>query len=313
MGPVPFSKEPFIIMADAQPTRSSHHHAPVIERGRSRDVSSAAIARKASEERRMRARAARILSVQPVYNRATSPVAAVSARLASSPDSTSIQPPPHAEPSSTSLPTCDYPSPESSTCHSRSPSPPCEEQEEVNPVVNVHDKLGLLNPTLREEMQEAYTACQFACGSELTASRLHRCPHIHRARVLCLKTLGIEVTSDKDPRINAVRDEDFVFVPPEALVLDEETQAAFQAERARQEEEALAYQQHEREEAEKRRIEAEKRRIEAEKRRMQEARRRLFAHIPKKLELREKKTRPTTHITTTPTTFEPLPTVSSWI
>jgi hypothetical protein len=47
-----------------------------------------------------------------------------------------------------------------------------------------------------------------------------------RARILYLKIKGIDVTSDDDPRINEVRDEDFVFVPGGELVLDEESLAA---------------------------------------------------------------------------------------
>ena len=289
-----------------QPSRSSRHHPLVIERGRSRDVSPAAITRKASEERRKRA--ARILSIQVevacAHNRATSPVAStslVSSANKTTADSTSIQPP-HAS-SSTSLPTGSYsssepsipsavPSSSSTTRDSRSLSPPCEVREEEED----DDEPGLPPPTLQDEMQEAYAACQAVCGPRLTASRFHRCPHIHRARILCLKTQGIEVTSDKDPRINAVRDEDFVFVPPGALTLDEETQAAFQAERARREKEALARQQHEREEAEKRRV--------------QEARRREIAaaRASQRLEFKAKKTRPTC----TTTTSGPLPSVSNY-
>lgn len=52
---------------------------------------------------------------------------------------------------------------------------------------------------------------------------------LHRARVLYLKIQGIDVTSDDDPRIAEVRDEDFVFVPGGQLVLDDESIAALQA------------------------------------------------------------------------------------
>lgn len=60
---------------------------------------------------------------------------------------------------------------------------------------------------------------------------------MHRARVLYLKTQGIDVTSDDDPRIDQVRDEDFEFVPGGTLVLDEESLAAINEERERRERE----------------------------------------------------------------------------
>ena len=53
------------------------------------------------------------------------------------------------------------------------------------------------------------------------------------ARILYLKIQGIEVTSDDDPRIAQVKDEDFVFVPGGQLVLDDESMAALrEAERS---------------------------------------------------------------------------------
>ena len=64
-------------------------------------------------------------------------------------------------------------------------------------------------PCIQDQMQEAYAA-----------------DDMHLARILFLKTKGIEVTSDTDPRIAQVRDEDFVFVSGGELLLDEESLAA---------------------------------------------------------------------------------------
>lgn len=54
-----------------------------------------------------------------------------------------------------------------------------------------------------------------------------------RARILFLRTQGIEVTSDDDPRIAQVRDEDFVFGDEKTLELDEEYLRSLEVERAK--------------------------------------------------------------------------------
>ncbi|GJE86270.1 hypothetical protein PsYK624_023500 [Phanerochaete sordida] len=61
--------------------------------------------------------------------------------------------------------------------------------------------------TLQDQMQVAYAH-----------------DNMHLAKILLLKLKGIEVTDDKDPRIDQVRDEDFssAFVPRGGLVLDAE-------------------------------------------------------------------------------------------
>jgi len=60
--------------------------------------------------------------------------------------------------------------------------------------------------TLKDQMQVAYAL-----------------DNMHLAKILYLRLNGIEVTGDDDPRIEAVKDEDFSssFVPPGGLVLDE--------------------------------------------------------------------------------------------
>ncbi|THH04976.1 hypothetical protein EW145_g5138, partial [Phellinidium pouzarii] len=73
----------------------------------------------------------------------------------------------------------------------------------------VYDNAPLPPRSLQDQMQEAYAA-----------------DNMHLARVLYLKIQGIEVTSDDDPRIAQVKDDDFVFVPGGVLVLDDESLAA---------------------------------------------------------------------------------------
>ena len=90
--------------------------------------------------------------------------------------------------------------------------------------------------SLQDQMQQAYAACQTTCLPS-PGKNLCRCPNMHRARVLYLKTQGIDVTSDDDPRIDQVRDEDFVFAPGGEFVLDEESLAMLDEERKRREQE----------------------------------------------------------------------------
>lgn len=54
-----------------------------------------------------------------------------------------------------------------------------------------------------------------------------------RARILFLRTKGVEVTSDDDPRIAQVRDEDFVFGDEKSLKFDEECLQSLQEERGK--------------------------------------------------------------------------------
>lgn len=64
---------------------------------------------------------------------------------------------------------------------------------------------------------------------------------MHRARVLYLKIQGIDITSDDDPRIAQVRDEDFVFVPGGRLELDDESLAVWREAQRRQEAKAEVF------------------------------------------------------------------------
>ncbi|TDL28170.1 hypothetical protein BD410DRAFT_348941 [Rickenella mellea] len=182
------------------------------DRGRSRDISPVALARRASEERRTspgrasahhsprfhQQRLATKASSAPsnpqldetLVNNKSLPSRDTVATLVpfrqSRPRIGGVFNPsdsfPHAS-SSSSIPMIRTPSPEDyRSCPSRS---------------------------LQDQMQEAYAL-----------------DNMHLARILYLKLRGIEVTSDDDPRIAQVRDEDFCFVPEGALRIDEECEKA---------------------------------------------------------------------------------------
>ena len=56
---------------------------------------------------------------------------------------------------------------------------------------------------------------------------------MNRARILFLRLKGIEISSEDDPRIAQVRDEDFVFGDEKILELDEECLRSLEEERAK--------------------------------------------------------------------------------
>ncbi|KAL5495041.1 hypothetical protein ACEPAI_503 [Sanghuangporus weigelae] len=239
----------------AMPTR--RHKQVIVERGRSRIVSQAAIARKESEERRKRVAFASQLVHQACSSspRPTSPPASFS-RASSIPNTTPApleKLGPVASSSSCRLPT--LPSsprrPVQSSDSAVEPSDSCRRQcvtgpnsssvsvTEPSPFFGEDEEssISLDSLSLQDQMQQAYAACQITC-LPTSGEKLCRCRNMHRARVLYLKTQGIDVTSDDDPRIDQVRDEDFEFVPGGELVLDEESLAAINEERERREREA---------------------------------------------------------------------------
>ncbi|KAF9021760.1 hypothetical protein BDZ89DRAFT_1071182 [Hymenopellis radicata] len=113
---------------------------------------------------------------------------------------------------------------------------------------------------------------------------------IHLAKILLLKLKGIEVSSDDDPRIAAVQEEDFdmCFLPHGALLTDEEEQKAKEAQRL--EHEKRERQMWERRcqriwENEKLRLREEKLRIQTAKLKAEEQRRR---RVQQELESRQR-------------------------
>ncbi|KAL5534026.1 hypothetical protein ACEPAG_486 [Sanghuangporus baumii] len=229
----------------AMPTR--RHKQVIVERGRSRIVSQAAIARKKSEERRKRAAFASQLLHQACSSspRPTSPPASFS-RASSIPNTTLaplVNPGPVASSSSCHLPSSPRrPVQSSDSCRRQCVTGPDSSSVSVTEASSFfgedeESSISLDSLSLQDQMQQAYAACQITCSP--TPGEKHcRCRNMHRARVLYLKTQGIDVTSDDDPRIDQVRDEDFEFVPGGELVLDEESLAAINEERERREREA---------------------------------------------------------------------------
>ncbi|KAI5124131.1 hypothetical protein M0805_000942 [Coniferiporia weirii] len=232
--------------------------APVVERGRSRDVSPAALARKASEERRLSARRAAVFAI-----RIASGVACASGSVSSPAPALAAPAEPVSSPSPSTLPTSPIASSEEPVASSSScPPPPSASSATISymadtlsttasepssssrvldshpfarPVISkpytvtqafvyessvIYDDTPLPPRSVQDQMQEAYAA-----------------DNMHLARVLFLKLQGIEVTSDDDPRIAQVRDEDFVFVPGGELILDDDSLAALNEQRKRREKE----------------------------------------------------------------------------
>lgn len=257
-------------------TSSSRHHAQLYprrvrhveqQRGRSRDVSKTAIARRRSEERR-----AALLEQQEALARArVVGCYQTMAGATSFPDAPSCVP--HPPLSSDNAPSLSTPGASSSAVKlppitSTRPSP---RSHSPQPLSNAMDSSSAANPhsssscavvrthespsnsrrictssspllsqpgdvlpqpadlaedadqefTLPEEMQRAYARCQITCPTP-AANDSHTCPDMKRARILFLRTQGIEVTSDDDPRIAKVCDEDFVFGDEKTLELDED-------------------------------------------------------------------------------------------
>ena len=250
----------------------------VEQRGRSRDVSKAALARRRSEERRAalqlqdtalaqaRARVVGSYQKRPL----ATPILDASSR-ASPPSSSDNTPPsstPGASSSAVKLPSNTTPPPitrspqtlshamDSSFAGKPHSSSSCaavlnhdheslctSSRTHASPASLLRSEKALSPPTdltdddeqqysLSEAMQRAYARCQITCPT-LAATDSHSCSHMKRARILFLRTQGIEVASDDDPRIAQVRDDDFVFGDEKSLELDEECLRSLEEERAK--------------------------------------------------------------------------------
>ncbi|EIN14393.1 hypothetical protein PUNSTDRAFT_123958 [Punctularia strigosozonata HHB-11173 SS5] len=207
-------------------------------RGRSRDVSPVAVAR-AVHERRRQPRQTPLPSHIPADRRPATtakPLPIIRAAVDPSPRRASL--------SSSRSPS---PSPVVVT---PSEDPPATHTPMTQPLTQpaAHDQIwppGSLS--IQEQMQHAYAL-----------------DNMHLARVLYLKLRGIEVSSDDDPRIAEVRDDDFqpCFVPPGAIQLEEEDERMLME---RRREEAERWRLQEREE----RLRELGRRWDAEKAKMQ--------------------------------------------
>ncbi|KAH7922850.1 hypothetical protein BV22DRAFT_1093882 [Leucogyrophana mollusca] len=210
---------------------------PMQRRGRSRQVSTVALARQASEERRQTVYNEK--HCQPQIVSSTSffiQVAPPTSLLLQSEDS-------EADPPSSSLhhvpASSPIPHPSSSidiqrskadlisvSPRSLSPTPePSVSSDDSSSSASVSPDLYDSPPSpprsLEDQVQVAYAL-----------------DDIRLAKILLLKLKGIEVTSDHDPRIDEVRDEDFdmCFVPAGPLVLEEADKRAVQETQRRQRE-----------------------------------------------------------------------------
>lgn len=243
----PFSSPPSPAMLMVHPPprhQRQPRRLPAVDRGRSRDISPVALARRASEERRIAQRRALVTAIHvqdstlstvrhpntssksvietrsssestssPVAScsnnrqRLPSDVATESRTVATAP-LTATQYPQLSKVSHDSSPASSD-SPSSSTASS-APRARGYAFDLYSESDDSSEDSSMPPRSLQEQMQEAYAA-----------------ENMQLARILYLRIQGIEVTSDNDPRIAQVRDEDFVFVPGGRLELDDESLAVW--------------------------------------------------------------------------------------
>lgn len=219
---------------------------PVVDRGRSRDISPVALARRASEERRIAQRRALVTAIRvqdatslsTIRPANTSSKSDIETRLSTESTSSSAasssndrhrlpndvatesQTVANAPLTATQYPQSSRVSHDSSPVPSNSPSSSTASSaprargyafDLYSEPDDSSEDSSMPPRSLQEQMQEAYAA-----------------ENMQLARILYLKIQGIEVTSDNDPRIAQVRDEDFVFVPGGRLELDDESLAVWQ-------------------------------------------------------------------------------------
>ncbi|KIO06869.1 hypothetical protein M404DRAFT_415956 [Pisolithus tinctorius Marx 270] len=232
---------------------------PLQHRGRSRQISAAAKARVASEERR-----AHLLEQQQQQQPQPSShpdtmansllLQSESVPFSSAAGDACAPPHPTAIESSITIPLPSSPSivferspspmPDSSAAHSSDSSSSSSLSSDL------YDSPPSPPTTLEDQVQVAYAL-----------------DDIRLAKTLLLKLKGIEVTSDDDPRIDEVRDEDFdvYFVPSGPLALEEADRRAMEETQRKQREWAAKSQRSMRLKACERMWEEEKQRLQADK------------------------------------------------
>ncbi|KIK30115.1 hypothetical protein PISMIDRAFT_26640 [Pisolithus microcarpus 441] len=235
---------------------------PTQHRGRSRQISAAAKARVASEERRTRL-LDELQQQQPQQQQQPSPqldtmTPSLLLRLepVASSDSTNTAddacPPTPIEPS-VAIPLCTPPSSASERTPSLVPDSSvgsADSSASASLSSDPYDSPPSPPSSLEDQIQVAYAL-----------------DDIRLAKTLLLKLKGIDVTSDDDPRIDQVRDEDFdvYFVPSGPLVLEEADRKAMEETQRKQREWAERSQRSMRLKACERVWEEQKQRLQADK------------------------------------------------
>lgn len=195
---------------------------PMQRRGRSRQISPVALARQASEERRLhfyveKQREADILIHPNFFVQPPSSLLLHLEKVDPSPTCTVEQPIP-SDTSSLAIPvnsvdSINSPNKSPSSTRSLSPIPgSLESADSSSP------------PSLSTDSSDSYDSPPSPPQSlEDQVQVAYALDDIRLAKILLLKLKGIEVTSDSDPRIDDVRDEDFdmYFVPSGPLKLEE--------------------------------------------------------------------------------------------
>lgn len=207
---------------------------PVQQRGRSRQVSAAAKARVASEQRRARLYDQQSLQCHPISvsdPSLPSPIHLLlpekpdsSATLPSSSAATSSPPPrPPSHPVSIHMPNSSSLSSSPPVNHSFPPADDsvCSSEASTSLSTDSYDSPPSPPSSLEDQVHVAYAM-----------------DDIRLAKILLLKLKGIEVTSDADPRIDEVHDEDFdvCFIPSGPLTIESEDRRAMEDWQRRQKE-----------------------------------------------------------------------------
>lgn len=179
-------------------------------RGRSRQISAAAKARVASQERR--ARLIDQLDQQVHF------IPVISSSLLLHPEMAS----PSSVPDAADTPSSSHPIAISSPAPlSDSPVQSCDSSASMSASADSYDSPPSPPSSLEDQVQVAYAM-----------------DDIRLAKTLLLKLKGVEITSDTDPRIDEVRDEDFdvYFVPSGPLTLEDADRQAMEETQRRQRE-----------------------------------------------------------------------------
>ncbi|KAH7915718.1 hypothetical protein BJ138DRAFT_1141144 [Hygrophoropsis aurantiaca] len=204
---------------------------PMQRRGRSRQVSSVALARQASAERRQSTYQEKQCECEPQIVSNTgffiqvAPPNSLLLQSEEDPPASSLSPPTHTS-SSISIDiqrskTESNPASPRSLSPTPEPSVSSDSSSSASASPDLYESPPSPPRSLEDQVQVAYAL-----------------DDIRLAKILLLKLKGIDVTSDNDPRIDEVRDEDFdvCFVPAGPLVLEEADKRAVQETQRRQRE-----------------------------------------------------------------------------
>lgn len=214
------------------PTGGWYSRPPMQRRGRSRQISPVALARQASEERRIHS----YLEKQHQLHTDFFVPPPISLLLHS--ENVDPSPAPGVKTVDQSLPT-DASSLVLGSLKSPNKSPSPTRSSSPTNSASLHSLESSPPPSLSTDSSDSYDSPPSPPQSlEDQVQVAYALDDIRLAKVLLLKLKGIEVTSDNDPRIDEVRDEDFdmYFIPSGPLKLEEPERRVVQETRQKQRE-----------------------------------------------------------------------------